>query len=203
MSEYDFCQRVVRRAYLDMTRWVNRWVTDDMAGTISSDALNNWLIYAVTGSPTAYGPYKELYHSAELRMRHLELGHKNIIPFGVWKTVPVPTQEFLSELARAYALIYQAIQLGQVSRDECALALNMIRSGRFDSAEKWTPALGFSRTPQVRHLLGRVIRDLNAHTCRVGDSCEEYAQVWKTEELKSARWRADFLFHARENVHGY
>lgn len=203
MSEYEFCQRVLRRAYLDMLHWVNRWITDEGAGTVAAQAFTSWLTFAVLGHSTSYGPYKELYRSAEFQMRTWEIAHKNIIPFKVWTTVPVPTQEFLSELARAYAIIYQGCQLGQVTLAERSLALAMIGGGRFDSAEKWSPSPQFGRAPQVRHILGRVIMDLRAHVCRVGDSCEEYAGLWKSEEMKGARWRADFLFHAREHVHGY
>jgi hypothetical protein len=203
VSEYEFCQRVLRRAYLDMLHWVNRWITDEGAGTVAADAFGHWLTSAILGHPTSYGPYKELYMSAEHQMRSWEIAHKNIIPFKVWTTVPVPTQEYLSELARAYAIIYQGCQLGQVTREERSLALSMISGGRFDSAEQWSPSPTFHRAPQVRHILGRVTIQLRAHVCRVGDSCEEYAGLWKSEELKGARWRADFLYHARENVHGH
>jgi hypothetical protein len=203
VNEYEYCQRLFRRAYLDMYHWVNRWITDEGAGTVAADAFTHWLTFAVLGHSTSYGPYKELYISAEYQMRRWEISHKNIVPFQVWTTVPVPSLDFLSELSRAYAITYQACQLGQVTRDERALALTMIGGGRFDSSEQWAPAPSFDRGPQVRHTLGRVILDLRAHVCRVGDSCEEYARVWKAEEMKSARWRADFLTHARENVHGY
>jgi hypothetical protein len=203
VTEFDFCQKVYRRAYLDVFHWVNRWITDEGAGELASHAFVSLLVDACLGHPTTYGPYKQLFAFAELQMRHWELSHKNIVPFKVWTTVPVPTLEFLSELSRAYAITYQAYQLGQVTREERKLAFSMIGGGRFDPQDRWTPSPRFDRGPQVRHILGRVIMDLRAHVCRVGDSCEEYAGLWRSEELKSARWRADFLPKARENVHGY
>ena len=203
MSEYDFCLGVYRRLYLDMQHWMSRWITDGAASELAASVFRHLFNDACRGLATTYGPYKTLYSYAEFRMRSWESAHKNIVPFKVWTTVPVPTQEFLSELARAYAMTRMVCELGQVTKEERHLVCTMIEGGRFDSDDHWAPALSFNRMPQVRHILGRTILNVTAHVCTEQDACPQYGSLWRTEELKGARWRADFLYHARENVHGY
>jgi hypothetical protein len=202
VSPYRFCETALRPVYLSLLGWVNRWIPDLEAADIAATVMADWLFMASGGHGTQWGPYKELFQHAESRMRWWGQGHGYDVPFGIWRTVPLPEPELLCTLARVYSLVYMATELGQVSVPERKILANLFRLGRFDSTLSWRLPTADPHFGQMTAILDRALDALIHHQCVPFDSCQEFNDLWGSEDRRGEWWLKDFRIHAREYVHG-
>lgn len=202
MSPYELCTTTLRPVYLSLLGWINRWIPDLEAADIAATVMADWLLAASGGHGTQWGPYKELFQHAESHMRWWSQGRGYDVPFGIWRTVPVPETELLCTLARIYSLVYMAAELGQVSLPERRLMSQAFLLARFDSSLQFGFPNVDPRWRQTVVILDRTLDALSSHQCSSFDSCQEFSDLWGSEDRRGQWWLKDFRIHAREYVHG-
>lgn len=189
--------------YLQLLTWVRRWVPEPAASDIAAGAMTNMARDGMIGHRTSYGPYRHLFALAEFQMRWWGQANAHDVPFGVWRTIPVPVPELACELARSYAIFHQATELAQISQPEMDIVLSILFRGRYNDRGHWTMPLGDPDVPVAVTLIDRAVRALDSHECHEYDQCGEFVDLWRHEDAAAARWLMGFMPHARENVHGY
>ena len=201
MSSYRYCETTLKPVYLTLLGWINRWIPDLEAADIAATVMGKWMFQASGGQRTQFGPYKQLYQDAEMHMRWWGQANGYDIPFGVWRTVPLPTQDQLCTLARVYSIFYMAAEHGQVSITERQLAIRCFTLGRFDSSQAWSMPSELAELGAMTDILDRTLYALNNHSCSTFDSCQEFSDLWDFEDKRGEWWLKDFRFHSREYVH--
>jgi hypothetical protein len=196
-------ERTLTIVYHQLISWVGRWMPEDQTRHMAASCMVGLVRDAMLGLRTSYGPYRALYASAEFHMRWWGQANGFDVPFGVWRTIPVPVPELVSELARTYALLHQASELGQVSMPEQDLLMRMLYAGRYDAAGHWSMPVGDIDVPVAIAIVERVVKVLDGHVCVDWDGCDEFRVLWEREDRASARWLASFQHHARSSVHGW
>jgi hypothetical protein len=199
---YEEAEKVLTITYLHLLNWVRRWLPDAQAQVTAATSMTTLVREAMHGRKTQYGPWKSLYQTAELGMRWWGQANGYDVPFGVWRTVPLPLPELLCQLSRVYAHIYQCHELAQISMPEEDVLLKMLWSGRYNEAGHWTMPFGDPDIPVVSALMDRALTAQANHACRQYDGCQEFADLWHHEDRRSSIWLCGFRPHARENVHG-
>lgn len=189
--------------YLQLLTWVRRWMPESKATTIAAGAMTHMCRSGMLGFRTPYGPYRLVYQLAEFEMRWWGQVNAYDVPFGVWRTIPVPVPELVCELARTYATMHQAVELAQLSLPDQDTMLKALGNGRFNPLGQWAPRLGDPDVPVAVTLLDRAVTALEDHECNEYDGCAEFYHLWRHEDRASARWLQGYRPHARENVHGY
>jgi hypothetical protein len=196
-------EQALTLAYLPLISWVRRWVPEPIASDIAAGSMASMVRDAMIGHRTTYGPYRLLYSLAEFHMRWWGQANCVDIPFGVWRTIPVPVPELVCELARSYALIHEGVELGALSIPEQDLLLSVLFRGRYNDQGHWIMPLGDPDVPVATALADRVTQALDSHVCNDYDGCGEFIDLWRHEDRASERWRTGFMPHSRESAHGY
>lgn len=203
MNGYEIAEKTLNEIYIGLIGWIQRWVPAPHADALAATCMSHLVRDAMVGSPTSHGPYRLLYQNAEFQMRWWSQGNGYVVPFGIWRTIPVPLPELLCDLARTYANIHTATELAQISLPEQDLLARMMDYVRYDVEGHWIMPVGDSSTEQVRAIVYRAVHTLDNHECAYLGECQEFADLWAREDTRSARWLAEFRHHARTDVHGF
>jgi hypothetical protein len=196
-------QQTLDIVYMQLIAWVNRWMPIEQAQHMAASCMVGVVRDAMLGLHTQYGPYRAIYTSAEFHMRWWGQANGYDLPFGVWRTIPVPVPDLVCELARTYALLHQASEIGQVSMPEQDILMRMLYAGRYDQQAHWSMPLGDIDVPVAMAIVERCVQALDEHVCEPWDGCEEFRVLWEREDRVSARWLSSFRTHARDSVHGW
>lgn len=202
MNAYELCQETLDSLYIGLLGWIGRWVPAPHSDTLAATCMAHLVRDAMVGQPTAYGPYRLVYQSAEFQMRWWSQANGYVVPFGIWRTIPLPLPEQLCDIARAYAAIYQATELAQVSIPEQNMLAEMMERARYDVEGYWRMPPLHPDIPVISGILDRAVRTLDTHVCATHNECREFEDLWQREDVRGGRWLADYRHHYRENVHG-
>lgn len=193
-----------RRAHLLLGSWILNWLPTDQAEMVAADAMCTMLSRAMRGRRSVEGPYRALFTTAEFHMRWLARVHGYDIPFGIWRQIPVPPEELLCELARLYAIVYQLVQLMQMSNADQDMLVEALWRARYNSGGQWyTTGEDPEFDLQVVELLEFMKLTSAQHDCSGHDICLETSTLWQHEDRRSTRWLAEFRPHARESSSGH
>lgn len=196
------CEKELGQLYRTLHGWVNRWIPDLMADDITATAMVALIRDAMRGHRTQYGPYRHVFECAEKHMRWWGQANRYDIPFGLWRTIPIPDPDHLCELARAYSVIYMGHELGQVSMPEEDLLMEKVLTGRLTYLGQWNMPVRDPQVPTVMAILERVTYALDHHQCGPDDDCREFRAVWEFEDRRGAWWLTEFAPQAREYING-
>jgi hypothetical protein len=196
-------QEIFNRLHIVLISWINRWVPEPHASAIAARCMANLLRDAIIGLRTPYGPYRVLYESAEFQMRWWTQANSYVVPFGVWRTIPVPALGLLQDVAKLYATIHQLSELAELSFPQRDLLSSVVAKGRYDVEGHWQLPSGDHDVVEAGAILEVLRWHLINHKCAYEQECAEFGALWRHEAVVGEKWLMEFHHHAREQVHGF
>lgn len=195
--------RLFDGVHLGVLAWLRRWTDDDRAQALAARAMASYLHNGMRGQATTYGPYREIYECAEYYLRLDNRSGGRDVPFGVWRTIPLPSSDLLCDITRLYCTCHQLAELGQVSIPEQAAICSVVRRGRHDAAGTWAPQAGDAHIPQALAALERAVKSLEQHDCAGTSDCVEFTELWHAEDIRAERWLARFAPESLGSSYGF
>ena len=180
--------------------WVAQYIPEPDASAIAADSMVYILREALCGYPTPYGPYRAIFSHAETYIRLWSRIINRDVPFGIWRTVPMPTAQLLSDITRCYAAVYRGAELGETSQQEQDMLCTLVARGRFDQHGSWVVPPGTVDVSIALSVLTRIFWAMDSHRCMSNDGCREFMQLREHEAGASWRWYCSFLQHSGVNI---
>lgn len=203
MTPLDDVLDNANQVYLKLLNWINRYTPGEFAVTTAATVMCTGLRQALRGHRTPQGAYRALFTAAEFQMRWNSQATGPDIPFGIWRSIPVPTEHMICELARLYGLIYQVGQLLQINETDQDILVEGLWEARHDLHGYLHLAPHLEQlSDDVSELVGFMKLTLANHECCNDGFCEEGFNLWQHEDMRGRRWLAEFLPHVRRESYG-
>ena len=203
MTDWDFVLSVLGPVTRDFTAWVQRWVPGEDGAAYAARSLGALLYDAAAGQETSYGPYRMLYANGEWNLRQHERLMKGDVPFGIWRTIPVPSPTLICDLTRVYIYIHMGAEYGQLSAPEINLLYRMTTKLRYNSSGQYAMPAADPDIPAVAALLDRMSNALDTHRRSCRGDCAPIDQLWHDEDIRSMRWLGRFAAESRDTFNGF
>ena len=203
MTDWDFITTVLGRVIKDFTEWMLRWCPGEEGRAYAASSVATWLYDAAQGQETSYGPYRMLYANGEFHLRQHERHMLGDVPFGIWRTIPVPPPDLLCDLTRVYIFIHLATEYSQVSSSEQIQLYRMATKMRYNIVDQYQMPLGDQDMPKVVALVNRMLEALHHHRINCAGDCSSVDQLWHDEDNRATRWLAHFRAESRDTFNGF
>jgi hypothetical protein len=203
MSNWDFITGVLGPVTRQFTAWMQRWVPGEDGATYAANSLATWLYDAACGQETSYGPYRMLYANGEWNLRQHDREMRGDVPFGIWRTIPIPSVTLLCDLTRAYSLINLATEYAQLSHPEMIHLYRLATVLRYDEQGNYRlPPMdpGLAGMPLI---LDRMETALDEHHRNCTGECADNVRLWHDEDNRSTRWLHRFLSESGDTFNGF
>jgi len=188
MSNVDAMITVYVRERRRLESWLGQWLStadaEDIAGSVCAD----WFYQACEGSPTQYGAYYQLYMHAEPLCRRLTERQGRAMLIGARDTVALPSDTDLCDISRAYAAVYLAARLVELTWVERSHLSRIIREHRLAGHSISTFRAELLSEGSDNVLLRGMYMALDHHIHEEGDLCSAASEVWEHEDMRCQYW---------------
>lgn len=206
---YEWCEEILSRVHRDLFNWLCQFVPAPSAATLVAGPFMLLLRSGMNGQPSARGVYKDLYQDAESALRKFLFMHGKPMPLYVWRQVPLVTDEYLCDLARVYAILWQVTEIGEITIEEQDFLIEVFMLGGYDAEGGWRMHSPQDHMLRVQMIFDRGLRLLDAHRCTAGPDCAKYTELWRDEERRHELWRRGYAksahrkkFEYGQQIHG-
>jgi hypothetical protein len=194
---YPWGEEVLSRVQRDLFTWLCRYVPAASAATLVSGPFMLMLRGGMNGQTTARGVYKELYQDAESAVRKFLHMHGKPMPAYIWREVPLPTEEYLCDLARCYTLLWQVTEVGEITTEEQDFLIEVYMAGGYTAEGRWIMHSPPADMGRVTRIFDRALAKSDAHQCNMDHDCDKFAELWRHEEYVHGNW----YYHYAKSSH--
>lgn len=185
------------RLFSELLEWLTRYVPAEIAHNLATMVASETLRSGLAGAPTTRGVFKDAFSDAERVLRaHLHVNGQKA-PGYLWRTVPLPPEAYLVELAGAYMYLGQVTLAGGITLDDQDFLVDALFAASFGAGGTWHLELTEPQSARLAELLDRFSAALAKHeaSCQA-DGCD-WNHVAQLELNKMSDWR----YHYAKSAH--